>query len=84
MLDAPRSRYPPAFCSSIFFFILFDNFRLAMDNELGLVTRGGLLCMGAGIGSPFTSLLMFPFFFFSLHFFWRTGGFGLWLRCRAA
>ena len=28
------------------FFILFDKFRLAMDNELGLGTRGGLLCIG--------------------------------------
>ena len=35
-----------------------------MDNELGLVTRGGLLCMGVGIGSPFTSLLMILFFYF--------------------
>jgi len=43
------------------FFILFDKFRLAMDNELGLGTRSGLPCMGVGIGSPFTSLLMFSF-----------------------
>lgn len=32
-----------------------------MDNELGLGKRGGLPCMGVGIGSPFTSLLMFLF-----------------------
>jgi len=43
------------------FFRFFDKFRLAMDNELGLGTRGEIPCMEVGIGSPFTSLLMFSF-----------------------